>query len=110
MDYTKAILIEPEYAKGYYNIGVTYQEMNEFDLAIAYYNKAINLNSKFAEAYCNRGVSKAKSGDFKGALSDLNESIDRKPEMTIAYFNKVNIRRKLFGENIGQNEEVLSKH
>ncbi len=70
MDYKKAIMIKSDYAKGYYNLGVAYHEIEKCNLAISYYDKAIKLNSRYAEAYCNRGGSKAKSGDNKGAITD----------------------------------------
>ena len=97
-DCMKAIMIKPDFAKGYYNIGLAYHDMNMPYMAIPYYDKAINLNPRFAEAYCNRGIDKAKFEDYEGAISDFNKSINIKPELTIAFFNKVNVKRKMNGE------------
>jgi len=99
-DCMKAIMIKPDFAKGYYNIGLAYHDMHQPYMAIPYYDKALNLNPRFAEAYCNRGIEKARFEDYEGAISDFNKSINIKPELTIAFFNKINVKRKMNGENV----------
>ena len=40
----------------YYNLGVVYSEMMQFDTALTYYEKAALERPMYAEAYCNMGV------------------------------------------------------
>ena len=50
-DYTKAIEINPNYAKAYYNRGLTKRNLKDFNGAISDYTKAIEINPNYAKAY-----------------------------------------------------------
>ena len=54
-DYTKALEINPEYAKTYNNRGLVYVNKGQYDQAISDFTNAIEINPKFDEAYNNRG-------------------------------------------------------
>jgi superkiller protein 3 len=53
--YHKFILLNPENADAYINIGNALQNQFKFDQAIRAYNKAISLNPNSAQAYYNLG-------------------------------------------------------
>jgi tetratricopeptide (TPR) repeat protein len=40
--------LNPEYANAYYNRGIAYNDLKQYNEAIADYTKAIELNPKFA--------------------------------------------------------------
>ncbi len=80
-DFTKAIEINPNYAKAYYNRGEAYlsraeekDDLDDYSVAIADFTKAIEINPKYAEAYLSRGVAKCDSGDEAGACEDWNKA------------------------------------
>jgi len=71
---------------GYYNIGLSYYNLDKYPDAIASYDKAIELNPRFAQAYDSRGRSKGVTKDYKGALSDFTMAIDLDPQNAKAYY------------------------
>ena len=57
-DYTKAININPQYAKAYYNRAWNKAKLKDYYGSISDYTKAIEIDPKDASAYYNRGWSK----------------------------------------------------
>ena len=53
--FKKALLIKPNNAQVYYNMGNTYQDHGKMDEAIEYYNKSISHKPNSTEAYNNMG-------------------------------------------------------
>ena len=47
----------PKSADDYYNLGLSHQQKNEYELAIDNYSQAIKLDSSHEKAYLNRGSS-----------------------------------------------------
>ena len=47
--YKKAILIKPDYAEAYFNIGVALQDKGNLEEAIQAYNSAIEINPNYAD-------------------------------------------------------------
>ena len=58
-DYTKAIEINPTYAKAYYNRGWNKAKLKDHYGAISDFSKAIAINPTDSQAYYNRGGNKA---------------------------------------------------
>ena len=75
-DYTKAIEINPNYAKAYNNRGISKKNLKDYYGAIADYTKAIEINPNFADAYYNRGITKEYLGDLNGACADLKKAAE----------------------------------
>ena len=86
--YSRAIALNPDYAKAYNNRGIAYREKGDFDRAIEDYNKAIELNPDYAEPYINRGVAYDNKGDFDRAIEDHNTAIKLNPDYAKAYNNR----------------------
>ena len=55
INYTKAIELDPKYAKAYSNRGLAYSDLKKHEEAIADYTIAIELDCKDAIAYDKRG-------------------------------------------------------
>ena len=87
-DYTKALMISPNYALAYYNRGVSKHNLKDYNGAISDYTKAIELNPNFANAYNNRGLSKHNLKDYNGAISDYTKAIELNPNNALAYYNR----------------------
>jgi len=73
-DYTKAIELNPDYAKAYYNRGNAKNNLKDHYGAIADFNKATEIDPNYALAYSNRGISKKDLGDLDGACSDWRKA------------------------------------
>ena len=41
--YQNAIMLKPDYASAYYNLGIVYQKSNNFDIALESYRKSARL-------------------------------------------------------------------
>lgn len=53
----------------YYNLGVVYSEMMQYDTALSCYEKAALERPLYAEAYCNMGVIYKNRGDLESAIA-----------------------------------------
>jgi tetratricopeptide (TPR) repeat protein len=87
-DYTKAIELNPNFAKAYYNRGLSKSYLKDYSRAISDYNKAIELNPNYVDSYNNRGISKANLKDYYGAMSDYAKAIELNPNYAIIYYNR----------------------
>jgi tetratricopeptide (TPR) repeat protein len=84
-DYTRAIEIDPKYAKAYNNRGFSWYNKGDYDKAIADYTKAIEINQNYAKAYNNRGFSWYNKGDYDRAIVDYTKAIEIEPKDPTAY-------------------------
>lgn len=53
----------------YYNLGVVYSEMGQFEAALQFYEKASELRPLYPEAHCNMGVIYKNCGDLVSAIA-----------------------------------------
>lgn len=61
--------IEVKMQPAYYNLGVVYSEMMQYDTALGFYEKAALQRPMYAEAYCNMGVIYKNRGDLEAAIA-----------------------------------------
>jgi len=73
---TERINNEPSGTLHYYNRGVYYMAIKEYNSAISDFNKAILLDSTNALAYAYRGHTKICMRDNKGAIDDCSKAIN----------------------------------
>jgi len=73
-NYSKAIKINPKFAKAYNNRGIAYVWKKQYDLAIADFNKAIELDPKNGKAYNNRAIVYSYQGETDKARQDLHKA------------------------------------
>ena len=73
-NYSKAIKINPKFAKAYNNRGIAYIWKKQYDLAIADFNKAIELDPKNGKAYNNRAIVYSYQGETDKARQDLQKA------------------------------------
>ncbi|XP_010245836.1 PREDICTED: probable UDP-N-acetylglucosamine--peptide N-acetylglucosaminyltransferase SPINDLY isoform X2 [Nelumbo nucifera] len=85
--YTEALKIDPNYAPAYYNLGVVYSEMMQYDLALSCYEKAAQQRPMYAEAYCNMGVIYKNRGDLESAIACYERCLAVSPNFEIAKNN-----------------------
>ena len=94
--YTRAIELNPEYARTYYNRGIAYRKSGQYTQAIEDYTRAIELNPEYAVelnhelvvAYYSRGNAYADLGQYKQAIKDYDRAIELNPEYADAYNNR----------------------
>jgi tetratricopeptide (TPR) repeat protein len=83
--YSKAILLDPNNAEAYNNLGVISYKKVEYDNAIEYYNKAVSINSNSSEVFANLGLGYAQKGKFSKALENYNKALKINPKCEDAY-------------------------
>ena len=54
--------------KAYYNRGLSYASIEEYDKAIEDFKRVIELNPNFPEAYHLLGLAQEYAGDLEGAI------------------------------------------
>ena len=87
-DCNKAIALNPNDARAYYNLGNAYVNKVQYDRAMENYNKALALDPSLALAYANRGGAYAKKGQYDRAIEDCNKAIALDPNDANAYYNR----------------------
>ncbi len=86
--YKKALVLKPDYAEAWYNLGNTYGKTGKFPDAIASFNSAIASKKNFSEAYAGRGIANASQGKIQDALKDMSAAIKLKPDYAMVYLNR----------------------
>jgi tetratricopeptide (TPR) repeat protein len=86
--FTRAIELNPKYAKAYGGRGVAYSRLGKHNKAIKDFNKVIGLNPKNAEAYGGRGFAYAGLGNHNQAIKDYSKAIGLNPNYANNYNNR----------------------
>lgn len=86
--FTEQIAWNPWDAGAYYARGITQENLNQYDLAIADFNAAIRLDPRQACGFIGRGNCWANTGDSVKAIADYTEAIRLYPGLPIAYVNR----------------------
>ena len=77
-DYTRAIVLDPNYAEPYYSRGVLYwREIGNYYRAIQDLTQVLELDPTRAEAYFNRGLAYKLHQQPDRAIADLEEYLAR---------------------------------
>lgn len=98
----KAILLDKNFYKAYFNLGNIYLSNGENLTAISYYKKAILKNKDFAYGYYNLGICYARLQKYKTAKSYFNRAILRKRDIPDFYYNLAFVYKKLNDEKNAQ--------
>ena len=83
-----AIKMQPDDETYYYNRGVAYDNLGQYQPAIKDFNEAIRLQPNDAEAYHGRGFAYDKLGQYQRAIEDYNQAIRLQPDYPKAYNNR----------------------
>jgi tetratricopeptide (TPR) repeat protein len=74
----------------YYNRGMAYYYLGQYQRATEDYSEAIRLKPDYVDAYNNRGIAYYDLGQYKRAIEDYSVAIRLKPDNTNAYNNRGN--------------------
>jgi len=74
----KAVLLleNPSDDFEFYSLGVAYEELENYDLALANFDKAIQLDPQKFIAYIRRGRVYSRKGNYDRALADFDKAIE----------------------------------
>lgn len=87
-DLTEALNLEPKYAVAYFNRGMGYLKLKEYDNAIEAFSLALENNNRHVGAMVHRGLSHEMRGNYAAALADYSKAIEIDPNGARAYNNR----------------------
>jgi tetratricopeptide (TPR) repeat protein len=79
-DYTRAVELDPLYAKAHNNRGNAYVALGDHASAVDDYNTALQLDPTLALVYFNRGLLRYRLGEHEEAVADLETYLDLVPD------------------------------
>lgn len=82
--YRKINIIDPQYAEGYYNVGLIYLDMDSVQQAYKSFDLAVKVSPEFADAYYHRGLAAEMKGDKAQARSDYENTLRFSPDFAAA--------------------------
>ena len=89
--FQKAIQLNPLYADGFNNFGVTLADDGKLDEAAEAYKKALAINPRYADALNNLGNVLKDQGKIDEALKSYKKALAAKPNFTEVYNNIGNV-------------------
>ncbi len=88
--YKKCIILKPNYADAYINLGFALKDQGKTEEAIEAYKKCISIKPDYAVAYSNMGNALKDQGKLDKAIEAYKKCISLKPDYAIAYSNMGN--------------------
>ena len=73
------VLNDPLDARDHNNLGVSYQQREEFELAVREYNRAAELDTAWGQPLINRGNVHSASGMWREAEKSYRQALKREP-------------------------------
>jgi tetratricopeptide (TPR) repeat protein len=93
--YDKAIEIDPNYDKAWYNKGLALSYLGKHNEAIKCYNKALEIHVNEADAWNNKGCALYKLGKPKEAIACYNKALEIEPNNSLYNKNRNIVLEKL---------------
>ena len=90
-DFSRAILLKPDYAMALNNRGAVYAMQGKLDLALADCNKAVALLPNVARVRITRGSVFFETHRFSAAIADYSAAIRLSPSFAEAYSNRARV-------------------
>ena len=85
--YRKAIVVDKNCYKAYYNLGNYYMEKGNYNEAIDYYKKAISIKSDNPYMYYNLGCAYLKMNEFSKAKTAFNKALTYNTNIPEVHYN-----------------------
>ena len=113
--FKRAILVDKNYYKPYYNLANIYLEEDRPLMAIDNYKKVTKLKPDFAYAYYNIGCAYLKLGDYKKAKKYFVKAVELKNteadfQYNLAYCYKMLNKNKLANRHLEYYNKIIETH
>jgi tetratricopeptide (TPR) repeat protein len=90
-EYTKSINIDPEFYLAYYDRGVVYVNLEEYEKAIPDLKRSIELYNEFSNSYYFLGFVYHSQNKLDMAMANYTKAINTDPPYADAYFQRAEI-------------------
>lgn len=104
--YEKSINLDEKFYQSYYNLGLIYLGVENYQKAEEYLKSSVKYNKKFAYGHYNLGCIYLKKEQYHKAKSAFEESIRLKPDEADFYYNLGYTYKKL--ENPKRAEKAVN--
>jgi tetratricopeptide (TPR) repeat protein len=84
---SRAISLEPDEAKHYYDRGTMYLNLDRLDEAFADLSRSLKLKPA-AQAFQNRGLVYCRRKQFEPAIADFDQALQLNPHLLLAWRNR----------------------
>ena len=101
--YNESIRLKPNYDDAYYNRGIAYAKLGQYQMAVGDLNNTIRLKPDNADAYNRRGAIYLKIGQYQHAVEDFDKAIHLNPADMKVYNN-----RGILYANLGQHQLAIN--
>ena len=85
--FRKAVELNPSYAQGFNNLGITLKDQGNLEDAIEAYEHALKLKPSYAEAHINMGNALKNQRKFEDAIEAYQRALKIRPNFTEALMN-----------------------
>ncbi len=96
--FSDAVVVEPDFAIAWYNLGRIERGLNNFEKAKTYLDRAIDLQSDLTKAYFERALLFKQIGEKEKALNDYNTIIKLKGDTYMEAFLNRGLTKKMLGD------------
>ncbi len=103
-DSNKAQNGHSESAKEHNDLGVTFSQQGQYDLALTEFNKAIEIDPLSADAYNNRGINYSKKDQYELAIADFSQSLKLTPDDVKVIYNRGITYALMGNENLAMSD------
>ena len=97
VNYKKSLEINPNYAEGHNNLGITFYKLGKFIESINSYHCAIKIKPDFAKPYNNLGLAYKELEKFNESVDSYHQAIKINPDYAEAH-NNLGVTFKKIGE------------
>jgi spermidine synthase len=108
--YEKFILLEPENAQGWNNLGICYNRLEQPEEAIKAFERAVEHNDRQMSAYFNLGLLHGKGGNFTESAKNFEKALLLSPRNARIYDRLawVYVMQKDYNRSLEMIEKALS--
>ncbi len=106
--YKKAGRLNPNHTKALINLGIAYDDLEEYDTAVSVYKKALKFGESLKELHNNLGVAYIYLKEFEKASKSLNRALDLDKDFAPPYFN-LGVLEELAGGRNKKAEDFFKK-
>ncbi len=85
--YSRAVQLKPDFAVGWYNVGLFHFHQHHYRDAVLASEKALAINPDYDAPYVIIGMEHRRSGDLDGAVWSFKRAIDLNPSFVEAHVN-----------------------
>ena len=83
--YNRAIELDPKLTGAYWNRGIAYGELGDYQQAIKDFDRVVEVDPQNMRAYVKRGIAFGRVGNYLQAILDFDRVIEANPKDASAY-------------------------